>query len=97
MKGIECKSICCCKLGVALGLTGAIFTFILGICGWLFGFGVEAIQASASMHPGFAPTFLGSIIGAVWAFVEIFVFVIVAGFIYCKLVKMCNKSDGEEK
>lgn len=96
MKDSDCTSFCCCKLAVAIGLTGAIFTFIIGILGWLFGFGVEAIQASASMHPGFSPTFLGSIIGAVWAFVELFIFVIVAGFIYCKLVKICSKSCSKE-
>ncbi|MCP3679558.1 MAG: hypothetical protein GY821_11665 [Gammaproteobacteria bacterium] len=85
------KNFCICKLGIALALTAALFTFILGICGWLFGYGAKVIALYASIYPGFNATFLGSIIGAIWAFVEVFIFVIIAGFLYCAFTRKCNK------
>lgn len=85
------KKLCICKLAFALALTGALFTFILGICGWLFGYGIKVIELYGSIYPGFTPSFLGSIIGAIWAFIEIFLFIVITGFIYCKMMKKCNK------
>lgn len=61
------------SFGLALGVTGAIFTFLLGISAWLFGWGVELAVALASLYIGFGPGPVGAITGAVWAFVDGFV------------------------
>lgn len=57
------------SFGLALGVTAAIFTFILGITAALFGWGAALVDVLANLYIGYGPHFVGSIAGAVWAFV----------------------------
>ncbi len=69
------------SFGLALGITSAIMVFLLGVMASLFGWGVPVAQVLASLYIGFGPTFVGAIAGAVWAFVDGFIFgVLIAGF-----------------
>lgn len=61
------------SLGLAIGLTAAIYVFLLGMAAGLFGWGILAVQVLSSMFIGYSPSFVGSIAGAVWAFVDGFV------------------------
>ena len=61
------------SFGLALGLTSAVFVFLLGMAAGLFGWGWVAVEVLASMFIGYSPTIVGSIAGAVWAFVDGFV------------------------
>ncbi|MBW2998436.1 bacteriophage holin [Candidatus Woesearchaeota archaeon] len=54
---------------VSLGLVCGIGVFILGIVS-MFGWGIILIRPISSIYVGFAPTVVGSLIGAVWAFVD---------------------------
>ncbi|MFQ5774902.1 MAG: bacteriophage holin [Kiloniellaceae bacterium] len=58
------------SFGLAVGVTWAIFVFLLGVMAALFGWGVEVAQMLASLYIGFSPTVAGTIAGAVWAFVD---------------------------
>ena len=58
------------SFGLALGATSAIYVFILGIMAAFFGWGVPLAAALSSLYIGFGPTFVGSIAGAVWGFVD---------------------------
>jgi hypothetical protein len=58
------------SFGLALGLTWAVFVFLLGLFATLLEWGVPIAFALASLYIGFGPTFIGSITGAVWAFVN---------------------------
>jgi len=58
------------SFGLAIGLTWAIMVFILGLLAAFFGWGVPIAGALASLYIGYGPTFVGSIAGAVWAFVD---------------------------
>lgn len=58
------------SFGLAMGLTSAIFVFVLGVMASFFGWGVEAARMLSSLFLGFGPTFVGTIAGAVWAFVD---------------------------
>ena len=58
------------SFGLALGVTSAIFVFLLGIMAAFFGWGVPVAAALSSLYIGFGPTFIGSIAGAVWGFVD---------------------------
>ena len=86
---------CCYKLAVAIGLTAALFAFVWGLLGWWFGYGLEMIYLYGTVHVGYGPTFWGSVIGAIWAFIEAFVFVVIASWFYCGFCK-CNKSCGSK-
>lgn len=58
------------SFGFAVGVTSAIFVFVLGVVAALFGWGVPIAVALSSLYIGYGPTFIGSIAGAVWAFVN---------------------------
>ncbi len=57
------------SFGLAVAVTSAVFTFFLGLMATFFGWGVELAAALSSIYIGFSPTFVGTIAGAVWAFV----------------------------
>ncbi len=57
------------SFGMAMGVTAAILVAALGIMASFFGWGLAAAQILASVFIGFGPTFVGTITGAVWAFV----------------------------
>jgi hypothetical protein len=58
------------SFGLALGVTSAIFVFLLGVAAALLGWGVQMAVALSSLFIGYGPTFVGAIAGAVWAFVD---------------------------
>ncbi|MDH3475155.1 MAG: bacteriophage holin [Rhodospirillales bacterium] len=58
------------SFGLALGVTSAIFVFLLGLAAALLGWGVQMAVALSSLFIGYGPTFVGAIAGAVWAFVD---------------------------
>ncbi len=58
------------SFGFALGLTWAILVFVLGVVAAWLGWGVPVAAALASLYIGFNPSFVGSVAGAVWAFVN---------------------------
>lgn len=68
--------------GFALGLTCAIFVFLLGLSASLLGWGVELAVALSSVFVGFGPTIVGTIAGAVWAFVDGLVAGIMIAWLY---------------
>lgn len=58
------------SFGLALGVTAAIFVFILGVVATAFGWGLQLAASLSSLFIGYGPTFIGAIAGAVWAFVD---------------------------
>jgi hypothetical protein len=56
-------------LAVAIGVLWAIYVLFLG---WIaaFGWGRELVTVLSSLYMGYKPTFLGGIIGGIWAFVD---------------------------
>ena len=70
------------SFGLALGVTSAIFVFFLGIMAAWFDWGVPAAAVLSSVYIGFGPTFVGSISGAVWAFVDGLLFGVLVAWLY---------------
>ena len=60
------------SLGLAFGISWGIGLFILGILAWLFGYGTGLVNAIGT-YLGYTPTFLGSIIGMIWGFIDCFI------------------------
>jgi hypothetical protein len=56
-------------LAVAVGALWAIYVLLLG---WIaaFGWGEDMVDLLSSLYIGYAPTFLGGIIGGIWAFID---------------------------
>lgn len=83
--------------GLAFGITWALGMFVLGLTAWLFGFGVNLVDVIGELYLGFAPTFLGSIIGAVWGFVDLFIAGVIIAGLYNLFVGHCFKKEMSAK
>lgn len=81
------------SFGLAFGITWALATFLLGLSAWLLGWGTNMVSVMGEMYIGFEPTLLGSIIGAIWGFVDLFITGIVIAFIYNACLKCCGKTN----
>lgn len=58
------------SFGLAVGVTWSLFVFVLSIMATMFGWGIGAAQALASLYIGYGPSFIGAVAGAVWGFVN---------------------------
>ncbi len=70
------------SLGLAIGVTWAVFVFILGIMATFFGWGVPLALVLSSVYVGFTPTVAGTIAGAVWGFAEGFAAGVMIAWLY---------------
>ncbi|HEV2613466.1 MAG TPA: bacteriophage holin [Gammaproteobacteria bacterium] len=58
------------SFGFAVGLTTAIGMFLMGILAWQFSVGIPVVTLMSSMYIGYAPTLIGSFIGAGCGFID---------------------------
>ena len=72
--------------GLALGITAAIFTFLLGLIAGLFEWGLPVVLVLSSLFIGYGPSIVGSIAGAVWAFFDGFVAGVLLAWLYNRLL-----------
>lgn len=70
------------SFGLAVAVTSATFTFLLGVMATLFGWGAGLAHVLSTLYIGFSPTFAGTIAGAVWAFAEGFVAGVMIAWLY---------------
>ncbi|WP_246225989.1 bacteriophage holin [Chelativorans xinjiangense] len=68
-------------LGIAFGILGAVYIFILGITA-MFGWGTAMIEPITSFYIGYGASIGGAIIGAIWAFVDSFIAGAVIAWLY---------------
>jgi len=73
-------------LGVAVGVMWAAYVFFAGIFA-MFEWGVAMVNALGSFYLGYGPSFLGAVIGALWAFVDGLVAGAVIAWIYNAVAK----------
>lgn len=82
-------------LGLALGILSAVYAFILGLFA-MHGYGIDYVHLAGSIYVGYAPTFLGSVVGAIWAFVHGFVGGVIVAWLYNCFSGCCRKGCGPE-
>ncbi|HJN62760.1 MAG TPA: bacteriophage holin [Candidatus Paceibacterota bacterium] len=70
--------------GLALGLLWAGGVFVLGLL-VSFGHGEMFMELISSFYPGYEATLTGSVIGAVWAFVNAYIGGVIFAWLYNKL------------
>ncbi len=70
------------SLGLAVGITTAIFVFLVGLAAGIFEWGTAVVAVLSTLYIGYAPTFVGSITGAVWGFVDGFIAGALVAFLY---------------
>jgi hypothetical protein len=73
-------------LAVALGASWAICVLFVGWAS-MFGWGTKFVDMMAAVYIGFAPTFLGAVIGAIWAFIDGAIGGAIIAFVYNVVAK----------
>lgn len=76
-----------CALGCSFGTVSALYVLVLGVLAWHFKYGVTFVTLLSSVYIGFAATPKGIAIGVLWALLDGFVFGLVVGLVYNKIVK----------
>ncbi|MDD5044196.1 MAG: bacteriophage holin [Candidatus Omnitrophica bacterium] len=74
-------------LGLALGIVWSMCIFLLGIFAMSWGWGMKWLESISSFYIGYKATFLGSIIGAIWAFFDAGIGGVLIAWLYNKLNK----------
>ncbi len=74
------------SFGLAVGITLAISAFILSLAAAFFDWGTPMVMILSSLYVGFSPTFVGGVAGAVWGFVNGFIFGTLIAWIYNRLI-----------
>ncbi len=70
------------SFGLALGIATSVAILFLGIVAWLFGWGTDIVNVFGSFYIGYAPSFLGSIIGMIWGFFDGFIGGVIVAWLY---------------
>ncbi|MCF7874174.1 MAG: bacteriophage holin [Candidatus Omnitrophica bacterium] len=70
--------------GLALGILWGLGALVLGILA-IFGYGLTWVAVLSSVYIGYGATILGSLVGALWAFVDAFVGGVLFAWLYNKL------------
>lgn len=73
-------------LGVGVGAMWAVSIFFFGIAA-MFGWGEALVRSWASLYIGFGASFIGAVIGAVWAFVDGYVGGVIIAWVYNRLAR----------
>ncbi len=60
------------RLGLTLGILGSAYVFLMGILAY-FHIGRPIVDILGSLYIGYEATILGSLIGAVWAFIDCYI------------------------
>jgi len=73
------------KAGLAVGIVFAISTLFLGLMATWFNWGTELVNLIGSLYIGYDATFVGSIAGFAWAFIDGFIVGFLVLWVYEKL------------
>lgn len=73
--------------GLACGITWGLGMLCLGLLNTFTGWGAAIENAMSTVYIGYTPTVIGSIIGAIWGFVDAGIGGIVLAWIYNKAAK----------
>ena len=91
MEGNKCISrISACALGVAFGVTSAIFVLVFSLLSLKYGWGADWVKVMSSVYVGFGLTAKGIAVGVLWAFVDGYIFGLLIGWIYNLVLKLCR-------
>jgi hypothetical protein len=74
-------------LAIGLGVSWAVCILFAG---WvsIFGWGAKFVEVMSSVYIGYAPTFLGSVIGAIWGFIDGAIGGVIIAFVYNTIVNI---------
>jgi hypothetical protein len=89
----NCAELCPFSFGLACGILWAICAFTMGMVVMMTAkeYGTAFVSSVGTLYIGYKATFLGSIIGAIWAFFDAFILGLVLIWLYNALKRCCCK------
>ena len=72
-------------LGLTLGIVWGAAVFLVGITSMLYGYGTDFVLLLDSIYVGYTATFGGSIVGAIWGFIDAGIGGVIIAWLYNKL------------
>lgn len=78
-------------LGVSIGAVFAVCMFLTALTAAYLNWGVNIVNLMGDIYIGYEASFLGGIIGAIWAFVDGFIFGFLIAWVYNLVCKKCSK------
>ena len=82
--------LCPFSLGIGIGVASGIFMIAFAWAAWLWGFGAAMIDQYSAFYYGYAPTFVGGLIGGIWGLVEGFIFGVIVALFYDLVARCCK-------
>lgn len=74
-------------LGLSLGIVGAVYMLFLGLAATYLNWGNSMLDVVSTLYIGYKATLAGSIIGAVWGFIDGFICGVLIAFFYNRFSK----------
>lgn len=85
-----CQLRVCC-FGLALGIVWGLGMFLLGLAAWLFNWGNAMVVLMSSLYLGYDATFVGSLLGGLWGFVDALIGGVIFAWLYNVMSTCCYK------
>lgn len=79
-----------CSLGFSIGVISALWVVLLGLAALYFNVGHEWVKLAGTIYVGYAATFTGVLIGALWGFLDGFICGALIAFFYNVCAKCCH-------
>jgi hypothetical protein len=79
--------------GLALGIVWGVGVFLMGISAMFSGWGIDLVKLTGTTYLGYQPTWIGSLIGGLWGFVDAFIGGVIFAAIYNALGHCCKKRN----
>lgn len=73
------------KFMLAWGLAFGLLFLVMGLLATFFGIGIELVDMASQMYIGYEPTFIGSVIGGIWGYVEGTILGLLIAYLYNRL------------
>lgn len=73
------------RLGLAGGIVWGVGLFLTTVISIYTGYGAQFLHVLSSVYPGFDISWIGSVLGLVYGFVEAFIFFFLTALVYNKL------------
>jgi hypothetical protein len=89
-----CNSACCfkpCALGMAFAVWWALTLIVMSVLAMFWGLGLPMLGVLASFYVGFSLSYVGILIGVVWALVDGFIAGVILAWLYNWFACKCCK------
>lgn len=94
MSGSYAK-ICATRFGFAFGFVAALIFFLVAVTAMFFEYGITFVAFLSHFYNGYAPSWIGGLWGALWGFVDFFIFTWLVAKVYncCACKKSACHAD----